>query len=128
MPEDEVYFFVAEVFKMQPNVKLVIDTILANEEAPRDLDNVTNFFPTKPEFGTDNWATHHVCNDMTPFIGKINKSINIGIRGFGRTSTVIGVGSMKFWLKNEAGKEKEITLHNSIYLPECPKNLIIITS
>ena len=74
MRDDEACF-VAKEFKMQPNIKLILETILANEEAPQDQDNVTKFFATKPEFGTDNCATRHMCNDKTLFYWR-NKSIN----------------------------------------------------
>ena len=49
---------------------------------------------------------------------------HIGVKGVGGIAEVVGMGTIRFRIKDES---EEITLHNIIYLPDCPKNLISIT-
>ena len=52
---------------------------------------------------------------------------HIGVKGVGGIAEAVGMGTIRFWIKDESGESEEITLHNVIYLPDCPKNLISIT-
>ena len=121
--------FPAEVTSITPQVQRVLETVLAHEVTPRDgiADTVFSFLSEPTEFGTDNCATHHICNNLALFIGEIRKVTNIGVKGVGGVAEAVGMGTIRFWIKDENGESEEITLHNVIYLPDCPKNLISIT-
>lgn len=93
-----------------------------------DKNNVAfSFLPDTPKFGTDNCATHHVCNDRSLFVGEILPMTNVGIRGVGGVAVAAGIGTIKFYLTSESGHKDEIILNNVIYLLDCPKNLLSIT-
>ena len=80
-----------------------------------DKNNVAfSFFPDTPKFGTDNCATHHVCNDRSLFVGEILPMTNVGIRGVGGVDVAAGIGTIKFYLTSESGHKDEIILNNVI--------------
>ena len=71
---------------------------MANENI-EDKDNVAfSFLPETPKFGTDNCATHHVCNDQSFFVGEILPMPNIGIRGVGCVAVAAGIGTIIFFI------------------------------
>ena len=49
------------------------------------------------------------------------------MKGINGVARVAGIGTIQFMIRNSLGKEEQITLHNVIYLPQAPKNLISIT-
>ena len=121
--------FPAEITTMGPKVQHVLETILAHEimlEHKDTEDIMASFLNLTTEFGTDNRAMHHICNDITLFFGKIRKVANVGVKGVGGISEAVGVGTIWFRITNDNGISEEITLNNVIYLPDCPKNLISI--
>ena len=79
------------------------------------------------EFAMDNCATFHVCKDKFLFIGTIKKCPNIKVKGVSGIATASGIGTIRFMITSKTGENEEIVLHNVIYLPESPKNLISIS-
>ena len=61
------------------------------------------------------------------FIGKIREAPNIRVKGVYGTSQAVGIGVIKFDIKDKEGNITTITLKNIIYLPESTKNLISIS-
>ena len=118
--------FIAEVLSITPQLQCVLETVLAHEILPcnDNSDKTFSFLREPTKFGTGNCATHHICNNHTLFIGEIEKVTHIGVKGVGGIAEVVGMGTIRFRIKDES---EEITLHNIIYLPDCPKNLISIT-
>ena len=90
MHNKEAYGFVAGEFKLQPNVRTMLEKVLLSELTSQGQENTTTFFPKNSEIGTDQCAMHHVYNDKTLFLGEIRQSNNIGIRGVGWISTAVG--------------------------------------
>ena len=116
--------FIAEVPSITSQIQRVLKIVLAHEILPRDdnSDETFSFLREPTEFGTDNYATHHICNNRALFIGKIKKVTPIGVKGVGGIAEAVGIGKIRFWIKDESGEFKEITLGNVIYLLDCPKN------
>ena len=103
--------------------------VLASDDqstsAPRTVAML--FEPTVVEFGTDNCATHHICNNLSLFISPPIEVENVGIRGVSGSVSAEGIGTIQFSLQDDDGKDHLITLSNVIYLPSAPKNLISIS-
>ena len=99
------------------------ETVLAHEILPFDdnSDKKISFLREPTEFGADNCATHHICNNRVLFIGEIKKVTHIGVKRVGGIAEAVGMGTIQFWIKDKSGESEEITLHNVIYLPDCPK-------
>ena len=73
--------------------------ILAHEVTPNDEDSdnkIFVFLNQTTEFGTKNCATHHICNDLTMFVGRIRKVTNIGVKGVGGIFETIGLRMIFF--------------------------------
>ena len=51
----------------------------------------------------------------------------MGIAGVGGTVVPLGIGTIRLSIKDSEGEDHIIELSNVIYLPDCPKNLILIT-
>ena len=78
------------------------------------------------EFGTDNCATHHICNLRHLFTTMDANSPSIGVRGISGKAMAEGIGTIKFRIIDDKKTAHEITLSGVIYLPEAVKNLISI--
>ena len=89
--------------------------------------DVFRFGINQLQFALDNCATHHVCSLFDLFIGKIIPAPHLGVKGINGVARAAGIGTIQFMIRNSLGKEEQITLHNVIYLPQAPKNLISIT-
>ena len=55
----------------------------------------------RTEFGVDNCATHHICSKKELFVGEINTSTNIGVKGISGSSREIGLGTIPFTIKGD---------------------------
>ena len=119
--------YTSDVTGISDPVRAILRTVMANETVSHTDDQTFAFMPERPSFGTDNYATHHACNDISLFIGEIKKITNIGIRGVGGIATAAGIGTVEFILTSEDGIREKIQLENVIYLPDCPKKLLSIT-
>ena len=86
-----------------------------------------NFVPTKTEFGTDNYATQHICGTRQLLRTMKEPDFPIGVKEISGTLSAKGIGSITFAIVDDAGKTHDITLDNVIYLPGVVKNLISIS-
>ena len=118
--------FMAEKVPVSTTVKSVLGTILANQNIGELQHEGFSFLPKQVQFAVDNCATHNVCNDKKLFLGEIKTLKNLAINGVGGTSVPLGMGTVAFTIKNSDGVEEYIKLPNTIYMPQCPKNLISI--
>ena len=83
--------------------------------------------PERPSFGTDNYATFYVFNNINLIIGEIRNITNIGIKGVGGDAVAAGIGTIHFIITNQDRIRDKIPLDNMIYLPDYPKHLHFIT-
>ena len=102
------------------------ETILANGVNP-GTDESFSFQSIPTEFGTDNCATRHICAQRELFTNIEQPSVEIGVQGISGSSSALGVGDVRFQLKDDDGVQHNITLQNTIFLPNAAKNLISIT-
>lgn len=84
-------------------VRAILRTVMADDTVFHTGNQTFAVMPKQLSFGTDNCATHHIYNDITLFVGVIDKTTNIGIRGVGRITATAGIGTAEFILTNEDG-------------------------
>ena len=76
------------------------------------------------QFVVDTGTTFHVCKHRELFFGEISKARHIYIKGVGRRIKVRGYGKIKLGVVNNNNKECELAIHNVLYVPDCPTNLL----
>ena len=121
----------------RPSVNLMHDSVcmlsasqegvILSNQAECEEEIAFHFDTSITEFGTDNCATHHICNDISLYIEPPTPVDNIGIKGVSGRAQASGIGNIKFKLKDDDGKSHSINLNNIIYLPSAPKKLISIS-
>ena len=67
-----------------------------------------------------------VCNDKTLFLDEIKQIKGLALNGVGGPTLPVGIGTIGFKVRDSDGRDHYIELKNTIYLPQCPKNLISI--
>ena len=107
------------------NKKPTTVVILSNEGPTNDEFQLISNTPTL--FGTDNCATHHICNYITLLTGGLVICHNIMVRGASGEAKVTKTGIVKFTITAEDGQLDTTSLPNVIYLPKCGKKLISIS-
>ena len=101
--------------------------ILPNTANTRENNNTFVWWNDhRVEFGVDNCATRHICSKKELFVGEINTSTNIGVKGISGSFRTTSLGTIRFTIKDDEDKVNEIILEHVIYLPEAAKNLILI--
>ena len=71
----------------------------------------------------DTGTTQHICNDKNLFM-KLVKCNGVEIGGIGGSVTAKGVGTIKLSLIDDHHRSHNIILHNILYVPVSPVNLI----
>ena len=101
--------------------------ILPNTANTRENNNTFVWWNDhRVEFGVDNCATRHICSKKELFVGEINTSTNIGVKGISGSFRTTSLGTIRFTIKDDEDKVNEIILEHVIYLLEAAKNLILI--
>eukprot|EP00957_Ditylum_brightwellii_P021479 1620396-Ditylum_brightwellii.AAC.2 len=91
---------------------------LANEESVKQEGVTSMDEQATHTFGIDNCATGHELREPPP---------GVGVIGIGGISKPSGLGTIVFTITDCKGSSHEIILENVLYVPEAPKNLILVT-
>ena len=84
--------------------------------------------PVSPNlFCVDTGASQHVCHDRSLFVGDIHSTDAVILVADGTRSTASGVGTVKFRVKDTLGKDVDISLMNTLYVPSAKVNLLSVT-
>lgn len=86
--------------------------------------NIMSFFSHSVNFIMDTGTSQHICNDKTLFVDKLVKCNGVEIDGIGGSVTAKGVGTIKLSLIDDQHRPHNIILHNVLYVPSSPVNLI----
>ena len=100
------------------NVLLSLSTIDITKEA------FCYFGSRTYSFVLDTGTSDHVCKDRELFINEPTPCPNVQLRGVSGTIQASGIGSIKFRIRDDDGKSHDLIIHDVIYVPECPINLI----
>ena len=72
----------------------------------------------------DTGTSQHICNDKSLFVDKLIKCNGVEIGGIGGSVTAKGVGTIQLSLIDDQHRSHNIILHNILYVPASPVNLI----
>jgi len=72
----------------------------------------------------DTGSSHHVINDRSLFINDINPIQNVYLNGVGGRIQAVGHGSVNFRVTDDDGVPCDLILHDVLYVPDSPANLI----
>ena len=86
--------------------------------------NVMSFFTHSVHFILDTGTTQHICKDKSLFIGALLKCTGVKIGGLGGSVSAKGVGSVQLSIIDDQHRSHNIILHNVLYVPDSPVNLI----
>ena len=105
----------------------VLTTVL-NIDSRTNERNTVSFDSDATTVVCDNSANVHICNDRKCFIGDLtpvhgHKVATIGGRGHAPS----GIGTVKWSWKDDAGGTHEFQIHNVLYFPQSPINILSVT-
>ena len=69
-------------------------------------------------------SSHHIFNDESVFVGDIAPVRGVTLRGIGGEIHAHGVGTVKLRMTDDNGDLVDLIIHNVLYIPESPMNLI----
>ena len=111
--------------------KLKKDTIQCNllmslSSGKKQLDDVStmNLDTDSYQVAIDTCTSESICREKELFAGKIHNHQRLYIQGVGGKVKVTGVGSLKFRIIDDDGVTHDLLIHNVLYVPESPVNLI----
>ena len=76
------------------------------------------------QFAIDTCTTYHICKHKELFVGDISNCNGLFIQGIGGKTEVSGYGTIKVRLIDDDGIKHDLLISNTLYVPECPTNLI----
>ena len=102
-------------------------TILASQL--NDYYQHVDFDPDGSTVVVDNSANAHIINDKNLFVGDILElDGKTGVATIGGTDhKPSGIGDIKLSWKDDEGKSRSYVLHNALYFPDLPVNILSIT-
>jgi hypothetical protein len=75
-------------------------------------------------FVVDTGSSDHLCKDKELFIGEIVPLQHVKLQGVGGLTEAKGYGTIKFNIFDDDGVEHNFTIHNVLYVPDAPMNLL----
>ena len=75
-------------------------------------------------FAVDMCISDTICKDRELFVGKIQRCRNVKIQGVGVNIKATGFGTIKIRVIDDNGAIHSMLIHNVLYVPEAPLNLL----
>ena len=75
-------------------------------------------------FVVDTGSSDHLCKDKELFIGEVVPLQNVKLQGVGGLTEAKGYGTIQFSLFDDDGAKHVFTIHNVLYVPDAPMNLL----
>lgn len=75
-------------------------------------------------FVIDSGSSDHLCKDKSLFVGKIVPLQHVKLQGVGGLTEAKGYGTIRFKVFDDDGVEHVFTIHNVLYVPDAPMNLL----
>jgi hypothetical protein len=97
---------------------------LSSQSNKNDIDDTLIVDTDSYNFAIDTCTTFHVCKHPELFVGEINRSKRIYIQGVGGKIKVTGYGNIKIRVTDDDDKLHDLLIHDVLYVPESPTNLI----
>jgi hypothetical protein len=79
---------------------------------------------TSIQFVNDTGSSDHLCKDKNLYIGDIIPLQHVKLQGVGGLTEAKGYGTIRFSLFDGDGVKHAFTIHNVLYVPAAPMNLL----
>jgi hypothetical protein len=79
---------------------------------------------TSIQFVNDTGSSDHLCKDKNLYIGDIIPLQHVKLQGVGGLTEAKGYGTIRFSLFDDDGMKHAFTIHNVLYVPAAPMNLL----
>jgi hypothetical protein len=107
--------------RIQSNLVFSMSTKSSNNDTINDVMNADTDSYTA---AIDTCTSESICKHKECFVGDIKPCKNVYVQGVGGSIKASGYGSVKMRIEDDKGKAFDLLIHNVIYLPESPINLI----
>ena len=95
----------------------------------RIQDQLASFNTDSRTIICDNSANVHVCNDNKMFIGEIRRAEGHFVATIGgNKNSSAGIGTVRWRWKDDNGQEHTVDVHDVLYFPQSPVNILSITA
>ena len=92
-------------------------------------DQSLNFDTDASTIICDNSANVHICNDKRMFIGPMRRTAQHSVATIGgKKNIALGIGTVSWRWKDDNGKDHTIEVHDVLYFPKSPVNILSVTS
>ena len=102
--------------------KLILS--LSSKKKKFESSETINLDTDSYEIAIDTYTSESVCKEKELFVGKIHSCRRLYIQGVGGKVKVTGVGTIKIRIVDDDGITHELLIHNVLYVPESPVNLL----
>jgi hypothetical protein len=75
-------------------------------------------------FVLDSGSSDHLCRDKELYVGEIRPIPGVTLQGVGGQVSAKGYGTIKFQVFDDNGRQHTFVVHNVIYVPDAPMNLL----
>jgi hypothetical protein len=110
------------------NGKVICSQLVFSMSAKSSIDyginDVMNTDTDSYTAAIDTCTSESICKHQECFVGDIKACKNVYVQGVGGKIKASGYGSIKMRISDDDGKVSDLLIHNVIYLPESPINLI----
>ncbi len=97
---------------------------LTTKSKKNSIDDTLNLDSDSYNFAIDTCTSEGICKHEELFIGKIRNVHGLNVKGVGGEIAVHGVGTIKIRITDDAGSKHDLIIHNVLYVPESPANLL----
>lgn len=105
--------------KINSNLVMSLST-----KASNGINDIINVDTDSYTAAIDTCTSESIFKHKELFVGKIKSSNNIFVQGVGGKIKASGYGTVKLRISDDEGKPYDLLIHNVIYLPNSPINLI----
>ena len=107
--------------RIQSNLVFSMSAKSSSNDAINDVMNADTDSYTA---AIDTCTSESICKHKECFVGDIKPCKNVYVQGVGGRIKASGYGSVKMRIEDDQGKAFDLLIHNVIYLPDSPINLI----
>ena len=88
------------------------------------LDDIERMDSDSYHFAIDTCTSYSICKEKELFVGKIKSLNQVYIKGIGGKTKAEGYGTIKLRITDDDGELHDLEIHDVLYVPASPANLI----
>ena len=115
-----------DYFKLRKRKTIISNVVLSlSTKTKRKIyHSISNVDTDSYNFAIDTCTSESICKHKELFVGKISPTKNIYVQGVGGQIRASGYGTIKIRIMDDDEKYHDIIIHNVLYVPQSPVNLL----